>query len=434
MLEKINNWIHNQDKRCLFWLSGLAGTGKSTIARTIARLSYEEGHLGASFFFSRGGGDVGTAEKFVTSIAQQLASHSPILREYICESLYQCRDIANWSLHDQWHQLILQPFSKLKYKSRRLFVFIVDALDECDDNNNIITVLQLLAEAQSTESVQLRIFLTSRPEVPVRYVFYKIPAGKRQDIMLHEIQLNTINHDIYIFFEKKLEEIAEHYYLDAGWPGKDLIEQLVHNASGLFIWAATACRFINEGEDFAGDRLSTIIQSAGSGTTPQKHLDQIYLTVLNHSISPNYSDLEKGRSYKILRDILGTIVILYLQLSTDSVGKLLCLTNQAIQRALKNLHAILAIPEDSNHLLRLHHPSFRDFLLDDQRCTNADLYVNEKEAHWQLYIKCIRLMSDVLKQDICGLGAPGTLLVDVAGSHVKQCLPPELQYACLYWV
>jgi hypothetical protein len=291
-----------------------------------------------------------------------------------------------------------------------------------------------LAEAHSTEPVQLRIFLTSRPEVPIRRVFYKIPAGRHQDIVLHEIQPNCINHDIHVFFEKKLEEIAEQYYLDTGWPGRDLIEQLVYNASGLFIWAATACRFINDGEDFASNRLSTIIQSGGYGTTPQKHLDEIYLTVLNHSISPNYSELEKSRSYKVLRDILGTIVILYLQLPTTALGKLLCLTSQAIQRALKDLHAILVIPENSSHLLRLHHPSFCDFLLNDQRCTNADLHVNEKQAHQQLYVNCIRLMSISLKQDICGLDAPGTLLADVASSQVEQCLPPELQYACLYWV
>jgi hypothetical protein len=138
VLKKINKWIHSQDEPCLFWLNGLAGTGKSTIARTVARQSYGEGHLGASFFFSRGSGDVGTAEKFVTSIAQQLASHSSILREYIYESLHQYRDIANRSLHDQWHQLILQPFSKLKHKSRLLFVFVIDALDECDGDNNIM--------------------------------------------------------------------------------------------------------------------------------------------------------------------------------------------------------------------------------------------------------------------------------------------------------
>ena len=106
-LEKINKWIHSQDKRSLFWLNSLAATGKSTIARTIAHQSYEEGRLGASFFFSRGNGDVGTAEKFVTSKAQPLASQSPILQEYIRESVHQYQDIANRSLHDQWRQLIL---------------------------------------------------------------------------------------------------------------------------------------------------------------------------------------------------------------------------------------------------------------------------------------------------------------------------------------
>jgi hypothetical protein len=252
--------------------------------------------------------------------------------------------------------------------------------------------------------------------------------------VLHEIQPNTINHDISIFLKKKLEEIVEHHDLEAGWPGRDLIQQLVYNANGLFIWAATACQFISDGEHYADERLLTIIQSGGSGTTPQKHLDEIYLTVLNYSISPNYSELEKSRSYKVLRDILGTIVILHLQLPINSVGKLLGLTSQAIQRALKDLHAILVIPENSSHLLRLHHPSFRDFLLDDQRYITADLHVNEKQAHQQLYIKCIRLMSNTLKQDICGLGAPSTLLTDVASSHVRQYLPPELQYACLYWV
>jgi len=54
------------------WLSGMAGTGKSKIAHTVAHGCFEQGRLVASFFFSRGGWDVG---KFVTSIAVQLALH-----------------------------------------------------------------------------------------------------------------------------------------------------------------------------------------------------------------------------------------------------------------------------------------------------------------------------------------------------------------------
>jgi len=68
-------------------LNGLAGTGKSTIARTIARRYNEQGRLGASFFFSRGGGDVNHAGKFFATIAVQLANNLDALKSYICESI-----------------------------------------------------------------------------------------------------------------------------------------------------------------------------------------------------------------------------------------------------------------------------------------------------------------------------------------------------------
>ena len=43
-------------------------------------------------------------------------------------------------------------------------------------------------------------------------------------------------------------------------------------------------------------------------------------------------------------------------------------------------------------------------------------------------------MSDSLKDDICGVGIPGTLVSDIESSRIEQCLPPEVQYACLYWI
>src|SRR5580700_7937182 len=87
ILKDIMAWADGQDERCIFWLSGLAGTGKSTIARTIARKYYDEERLGASFFFSRGGGDASHAGRFFTSIAVHLASKSPSIKRYICEAI-----------------------------------------------------------------------------------------------------------------------------------------------------------------------------------------------------------------------------------------------------------------------------------------------------------------------------------------------------------
>jgi MoxR-like ATPase len=106
------NWAEGQCERCIFWLNGLAGTGKSTIARTVARRYFDQKCLGASFFFSRGGGDVGHADKFVTSVAVQLASSVRTLHRYISDAVIEYSDIASRSLRDQWQLLVLDPLSK----------------------------------------------------------------------------------------------------------------------------------------------------------------------------------------------------------------------------------------------------------------------------------------------------------------------------------
>ena len=68
-------WADGYGGKRIFWLNGMAGTGKSTIARTVAHHYSEQKRLGASFFFSRDGGDVGHAGKFFATIAWQLQGH-----------------------------------------------------------------------------------------------------------------------------------------------------------------------------------------------------------------------------------------------------------------------------------------------------------------------------------------------------------------------
>ena len=116
----------------------MAGTGKSTIAHTVARDYFEQGRLAASFFFSRGGGDAGNASKFITTIAIQLAVHIPPVERHIWDAITACSMIASQSLADQWRQLVLRPLLKLEgndtYPS---YVMIIDALDEGEDENDI---------------------------------------------------------------------------------------------------------------------------------------------------------------------------------------------------------------------------------------------------------------------------------------------------------
>lgn len=303
LLQEIYNWSDGHDVRCIFWLNGLAGTGKSTIARTIARRYSERGHLGASFFFSRGVQDVSHAGRFFTSLAVQLSNQVPSLQHHISDAISKNKDIANQSLSDQWRQLIFHPLSKLNSNdSQRCYILIIDALDECDNEGHIRTILQLLAEARSLTTVRLRVFLTSRPEIPIRHGIFAIPQAEHQDFVLHGIDRTIVNHDIFLFLEYNLGTIGQEWTLGANWPGEEVLTQLVLYACGLFIWAETACRFIREGRRFARKRLDTILKGSSSAiTVPEKHLSEIYLAVLKHSISPDYSEEEKEDLYSMLK-------------------------------------------------------------------------------------------------------------------------------------
>jgi hypothetical protein len=362
----------------------------------------------------------------------QLARSVPSLRQYVCKAARNQSDIASLSLLDQWRQLVLGPLSRLE-KSHQSYVLVVDALDECEGDNNVRIILELLAEARSLKTVRLRVFLTSRPEIPIRHSIHRIPQAEHQDFILHNVAPTIVNHDISLFLEYNLGIIRQEYRFGADWPGEVVLRQLVHESNGLFIWAATACRFIREGKQFARKRLDTILKGSGSAiTAPEKHLNEIYLAVLKHSIGSRYSDEEKEEVYDMLKYTLGSIVVLLSPLSISSLSRLLHLSREDVDRAFKDLYAILDLPADPTRPLRLHHHLFRDFLLNEDRC--GEFWVDEKKAHQNLAAWCIQLMSQTLKKDICEVHASGTQAGQVKNSWIKKRLPPEVQYACLYWV
>jgi hypothetical protein len=373
----------------------------------------------------------------VTSLAVQLARNVPAVKQLISDAVAERDDIASQSLRDQWHHLVLSPLSKLSDSSRPAsLILVVDALDECDGDSNIRIIVQLLAEARSLTRVRLRVLLTSRPEVPVRRGFYQVPEAGHQDVVLHNISRPIVDHDITLFLKYKFLRISQEEDLDDDWPGAEAIGSLVWKASGLFIWAATAYRFISEGL-IVEERLRILLEGDNYHglPTPEAHLDSIYITVLQASVQENYSAQERQQHYTILRDVLGSTVILFSPLSVNALSSVLLFQKRRVNRMLRDLHAILAIPTDNGQPLRLHHPSFRDFLLSKGRCGDA-FWVDEKSIHEKLARCCLELMSasSGLRQDMCNLLNPGVLRTEIDEETVDRNLLPELQYACRYWV
>ena len=282
--EQIMEWVKRRDDKHIFWLSGMAGTGKSTIARTVAQSFANQGRLGASFFFKRGEGDRGNASRLFTTVAADLMTHIPGIRPTIRMAMDTDPAIAEKNLKDQFAKLIFEPLSKIQKGSVKAMdiVVVIDALDECDREEDIKEILRLLTQAKDIRPISLRIFVTSRPELPIRLGFRQMQDGTYQDLILHEVARETVERDITLFFEHKLAEIKDQRSLDSPWPVEGSIETLVHMAVPLFIFAATVCRFLAEANGNPRTRLEDILEYNAGGLSNQ---ELTYLPILNHIFS-----------------------------------------------------------------------------------------------------------------------------------------------------
>jgi len=429
--KQIMDWCDDPNSKCIFWLNGMAGTGKSTISRTIARELAEKKRLAASFFFTRGKKDISHSRMFFTTIAAQLANSLPVLRASISDAIDNNADIFQQGLRQQWNQLILNPLKSAPTQSIQLVV-IIDALDECDSMQDIQLILQLMEEAKDLDTVRIKIFLTSRPEIPIFDGFRQLSGEAYQDFILHNIPLDTVNGDISTFFWQKLSPLKAKHGLGTPWPDELVIEQLVERAAGLFIYAATTLRFIQGGIYGPEEQLSLILSTAKSSRSATAHLDGIYTTLLQHSAFGKWDDQEPEQLVRRFRQVVGSIVVMFNTMPAIDLANLLQIPFRVVSGTLNSLRSVLSVPENESQPVRLFHLSFRDFLQDSQRCRDERFRIDEKERHTSLFRKCMVHISQ-LQENICDLWGPGALITEIPHDTIQKSIPPHVQYACRYW-
>ncbi|KAN0076415.1 WD40-repeat-containing domain protein, partial [Elaphomyces granulatus] len=437
VLAQIRKWADGDGDgvRRIYWLKGMAGTGKSTIALTVAREYHDNGRLGASFFFSRGGGELASTRRFVATIAAQLAGISPELRRHISDAVVSNPHIQNLGLYDQWEKLILQPLLQLSRNTFSLpLVIVVDALDECDNEDDASLLIQCFVAATTVEGIELRVFVTSRPDQPINLGFDNISGEAHRDFILHDIEQSIVDHDLTIYYKNKLAYITRKYRVGRCLQSDDNVKCLVEKSHGLFIHAATVCRFIHDGGQLANERLSLLIKAGSSPVKPEKELDQMYTTVLTYSLKAQLDLDETTRVQELFHRIVGSIVVLFDGMSPVNLAMILTEPKEKINAMLNCLHSVLDVPEQENKLIRLLHPSFREFLLDPARCLNNTFSVDAEDAHGYLFSCCLQLMSCHLRRNICNLQRPGIRVRDVPKSDISKSIPLPVQYACRYWI
>ncbi|KAF9892981.1 hypothetical protein FE257_000573 [Aspergillus nanangensis] len=403
ILRAISDWCQDDTSPCIFWLSGMAGTGKSTIARTVAENFSTQGNIAVSFFFSRGGGDLASPVKFVTTLAAQLANRQPLLKWYIGQAIQSNPEVISEGLASQWRQLILEPMKKLgeepfDFKS---FTVTIDALDECEGEEDVTRILNQLSQFAQIQKLKIRVFITSRPETRIRVDFGRMADSVRRQLRLHDIESSITEGDIRVYLSHALGEIARYRTAPPGWPGENEVHRLAAQASGLFIYAATACRFISKKHRPPADLLALFLNNSQGANVKSAHksLDSLYIQIVIKSLFGSFEDDDEDIREEIIesfKDIVGPILLLFDTLPISAYSNLIDAEETHLVSFLAELSSVLDIPEDKEAPIQLLHPSFRDFLTSSNRCP-AEYLIDGPEIHKVVAEACIRhiLMSNI---------------------------------------
>ena len=431
VLNEIDSWTKDSNQPPVFWLNGLAGTGKSTIAQTVSERIFADGQLGASFFCSRDFEDRSDLHSIFPTLAFQLAHKFQKFRSVLVPLLQSDPDVADESLYRQMEKLIVEPLKSADIST----IIVIDALDECKDEEPSSAILSVLGRL--TERIpKVRFFITGRPEPRIRTGF-RLPmlVNSTSVFVLHDVHPPLINSDIRLFLKHKLSELAQRRQLGR-WPGDEEIDLLCRRAAGLFVYAAATIKFLDSDIHLPEHRLDVIVQlpecTAPEGKTrfnPKTTLDSLYTSILQTAFSEG--DLEV---YSKVRSTIGAIVLLINPLPPSAICNLVNLDPREVVLFLMQVQSLLALGEDFTQPVKPFHKSFPDFITDPSRCTDTRFYISPKSLHLELVVNCLKMMNNGLEQNLLSL--PDYALnseVEDLETRINDRISIALRYACLSW-
>ncbi|KAF7354171.1 WD40 repeat-like protein [Mycena venus] len=454
MLGTMFEWIDSlAPGPLIFWLAGLAGTGKTTIATTVceqldareAQRSISPGHshpavakLGADFFMSRHSAPRRNPHSIVCTIAYQLADRFPSTRPFLTSALrLNPRIVTSKNMEKKIMELIIGPLVHAINTLPNCIVIVLDALDECDGHG--AEFLPLFARLTSElGGVRVKLVITSRLETDIRSMFSTIGHAA---FRLHDIEKYIVQADIQLYLQHSFRQVLfkkPHFPPGVEWPSPKDISTLVSRSGTLFIYAATVVKFVGATGHSPERRLELLLKSTTKTTTAVglQMLDSLYMEVLRIAVTDAHSHTVDEDLAKRMQHVVGAVVLLQVPVSVQTLSRIMDVNSRDVQLALDGVAAMLLIPpSDSNDPIRIFHPSFPDFLLDPNRCSDMRFGVQAGMLHSQLTRRCMVIMNTSLHYDMCDLRNPSMRNAEVKdlSERIDRYILPELLYACKFW-
>jgi len=399
LLDRIREWGDSRDDRAVFWLHGPAGSGKTSIAMTVAEKYAKEKRLVGSFFFSRDHPDCRTVDGVIATIAYQHATSHLVIKKRV-QKVLSDPSIIEKLPKIQFEKLIIDPARPRRVNIIPVnlgtyllppgppMIVVIDALDECI--NSVDNLIEIITHEYQDSPPPIRFFLTSRPEENIRATFRLHP----ERTCFTDLLDFGASKDIQQFFEnefKTLNTRLSDYLTNVKkpWPSPEDIESLVKKSEGLFLYASTLVIFVGEMGPKDPIALTQKLdykvpippaEKLKSAMMQHNGLDELYLQVLRdapYSANPDFMH------------ILGALCLMQTQSSITNLAMFLQLKDpDHLCQLLMGCNSILRIPESNSETITFFHSTLHDFLINRDR--SLHFYVDSIMQHLSLLDNCFQ--------------------------------------------
>ena len=446
ILERIYKWAQDSSSNSprIFWLTGAAGSGKSTIACTVAGHFDDEKEseapkseaqkiLRANFFCSRQFEETRRQKYIIPTIVYQLARRSRSYARALLETdKFDSVDVLSQQMTD----LLIGPWQRsanhrrAKDGPRELppYLVVIDALDEIEGEGGPEFLRTLLMTVGRGQLQGLKFLITSRPHPELA----SLCASFSSDAVcrLHEVPTDTVNADIVTYLQDKLPNLRD----------EPRLTDLAQKADGLFIYAATVVRYITPRRTMTmREQLHLMGKLFGStwamSSTIASLIDELYQQILREA----FSNLE-NELFDVRLSILHTFLCTDERVSPTIAAALIFDTDMEEEASVvvRELHAVLYAKEGR---VFWYHASFQDFIFNETRSKftisgnvfNMSCHVAAHNT--TLTHHCFRIMMSSLRFNICNLPSSFLLDSEVPGlvQLVQKNISDVLSYCCRYW-
>ncbi|KIK69451.1 hypothetical protein GYMLUDRAFT_214597 [Collybiopsis luxurians FD-317 M1] len=408
ILESLMNWASDIQSPHIYWLYGIAGTGKSTIAQSFCKQLEERGFIVASFFCSRNATERSDILRIIPTIAESLARRDRFYSSIITRVLKRDPHVASYAISQQIKELFLEQ----SIHFQKHWVIVIDGLDECSNPGLIKQAIETLVD--SAHFIPAHVFIASREEREISTKFQR--NNYATQVALHEVERFIVQWDIHQYLKFKLTRIP-----GLTLPIDTVVDYLLEQSDKLFLYASTAVKYIEEGYN-SEERVKRLMA--------QKELhgiNKLYTEILNNADS-RLEDADIS--------VLQTLICLQDPLSILALNALL---NVKSYHSLSAFRSVIHMPKDirSNTTVQIFHASFPEFLGNPKKCPkryHLD-FRTKQNLHSNLALCCLNYLQKNLRRNPLQL----ELHSEISQLNKLQVPTymdqnPGLKYACTFWI